>query len=263
MRTLGVIPARYASTRFPGKPLASLGSRTMLEEVWRRAASARRIERLVIATEDPRIVDACRGFGAEARMTSPEHPSGTDRVAEIVAAESETPDIVVNIQGDEPFVDARTLDHLVDALERDAEAAIATPVEPLRCPDDLFDPNVVKVVRTTAGRALYFSRSPVPFHRGGRTALGADFRDVLASRPGGLAGYLRHQGIYAYRADALLALTKMPPSPLERDEGLEQLRALEAGMPIRVVDSFFRSLAVDTPRDLERAQALMGEEGAS
>jgi len=263
VRTLGVIPARFASTRFPGKPLASLGSRTMLEEVWRRTVMARRIDRVVVATEDGRIVEACRRFGADARMTSPDHPSGTDRVAEIVAAEPERPDLVLNVQGDEPFVSPATLDRLVEALEADDGAAVATPVEPLRSPEELFDPNVVKVVRATDGRALYFSRSPLPFHRGAGTDLRADFREALARRPGGLTGYLRHQGIYAYRTEALLALTKLPPSPLERDEGLEQLRALEAGLTIRVVDSDFRSLAVDTPRDLERAQALMGEEGAS
>lgn len=253
-RALGVIPARYASTRFPGKPLASLGPRTMIEQVWRGASSSRRIERVVVATEDERIVAACREFGGETVRTSPSHPSGTDRVAEVLERLEEPFDVVVNIQGDEPLVTGSSLDGLVEALDASPSADIATLREPLDDADDLFDPHVVKVVIDDAGRALYFSRAPIPYHRGEAPVLDADFRDALARRPGGLAGYHKHQGIYAYRTGVLRAVTRLPPSPLELDEGLEQLRALGAGYSIVVVPSDFRSIAVDTPADLERVK---------
>jgi len=252
---LGVIPARYASTRFPGKVLAPLANRPMLEQVWRRAAAARRIDRLIVATEDARVVAASESFGGEALLTSDAHASGTDRVAEVVRRLAPRYDVVLNIQADEPFLTPTSLDRLVAAFDDDARRpALATLVEPLDAADDLFDPNVVKVVARADGSALYFSRAPIPYHRGGATRLSADFRTALAARPGGLAGYRRHQGVYAYAREALFALAALPPSPLELDEGLEQLRALEAGLTIRIVDSDFRSLAVDTPADLERAE---------
>ncbi|HEX4823699.1 MAG TPA: 3-deoxy-manno-octulosonate cytidylyltransferase [Candidatus Polarisedimenticolaceae bacterium] len=255
LRVLGVIPARYASTRFPGKPLAPLGHGTMLSAVWAATRAAKRIERVVVATEDRRIADACRNLGAEALMTSPAHASGTDRVAEVVERIGPDFDLVVNIQGDEPLVTATALDRLVGAFDDRPELGMATLAEPLPSADALFDPGTVKVVCAADGRALYFSRAPIPYHRGSSTVLEADFRSVLASRPGGIAGYWKHQGLYAYRRDVLLALTGMAPSPLEIDEGLEQLRALQAGITIRVLESDFRSIAVDTPDDLARAAA--------
>ena len=255
LRALGVIPARYASTRFPGKPLAPLGNGTMLGAVWSAASAAKRIERVVVATEDERIARACAALGAECLVTSAEHPSGTDRAAEVVRRLGAGFDVVVNIQGDEPLVTPTALEALVAAFDGRPDLRMATLVEPLESTDDLFDPGAVKVVAAADGRALYFSRAPIPFHRGAATALRADFRPALASRPGGLAGYLKHQGIYAYRRETLLSLTQMPPSPLEIDEGLEQLRALQAGIDILVVPSDFRSIAVDTPADLERAAA--------
>jgi 3-deoxy-manno-octulosonate cytidylyltransferase (CMP-KDO synthetase) len=252
---LGVIPARYASTRFPGKVLAPLAGRTMLEHVWRRASSARRIDRLVVATEDERVVAATERFGGESLLTSPEHASGTDRVAEVVRNFTPRADVVLNVQADEPFVTGTSLDRLIAAFDdASSRPSLATLAEPLEAIDDLFDPNVVKVVARKDGTALYFSRAPIPYHRGAATRLAPDFREVLAARAGGLAGYRRHQGIYAYTREALVALAALPPSPLELDEGLEQLRALEAGHVIRVVDSDFRSLAVDTAADLERAE---------
>lgn len=257
LRALGVIPARYASTRFPGKPLAPLGHGTMLGAVWSAAKASARLTRVVVATEDARIVDACRGFGAEAILTSPEHPSGTDRAAEIVRRDGAAFDVVVNIQGDEPFVTPTALDRLVAAFDDRPDLAMATLAEPLEQIDDLFDPGAVKVVLADDGKALYFSRSPIPYHRGSATKLHADFRGRLASRPGGLAGYWKHQGIYAYRRETLLAVTQMTPSSLEIDEGLEQLRALQAGIGILVLESDFRSIAVDTPADLERAAARL------
>lgn len=251
-RALGVIPARYASTRFPGKPLASLGKRTMVEHVWRGAASAKRISRLIVATEDERIVEACREFGAEAMMTSPSHPSGTDRIAEVVQRVGEPFDFVLNIQGDEPLVTGTSLDAILARLERKQGADMATLFEPLTSHEELFDPQVVKVVADVNDRAMYFSRSPIPYFRGGDSSLKQDFRAALGARPGLLEGYKKHQGIYGYRTAVLRALTGLEPSALEQDEGLEQLRALQFGFSIFLVRSDFRSIAVDTPTDLRR-----------
>ena len=231
-RALGVIPARYASTRFPGKPLASLGGKPLVEHVWRRAIEADTVDRVIIATDDDRIASACRAFGADVAMTSVEHRSGTDRVAEVAGS-------------------------LPELFDVDDPPEMATLVEPLEDVDSLFDPNHAKVVATAEGRALYFSRAPIPYYRGNETFLVPDFREALAQRPGGLVGYWKHQGIYAYRPDALFELTRMEPSPLELDESLEQLRALQAGFVIRVVESDFRSITVETPADLERAAAAL------
>lgn len=252
-RALGVIPARYSSTRFPGKILASLGGKPLVEHVWRRALRAERIDRLILATDDERIARACAGFGAEVVMTSPDHPSGTDRVAEAAGSMPDLYDVVINIQGDEPLVSSTSLDRLVEAFDGDEPPEMATLVEPFESVDDVFNPNYAKVVADARGRALYFSRAPIPYHRGTAKVLAADYRAELAERPAGLAGYWKHQGIYAYRPDILFELTRLRPSPLELDEGLEQLRALEAGYTIRVVESDFRSVPVDTPADLERA----------
>jgi 3-deoxy-manno-octulosonate cytidylyltransferase (CMP-KDO synthetase) len=256
---LGVIPARYASTRFPGKALAPLGDSTMLEQVWRRVSNAKRIDRVIIATDDQRILDAADAFGAEARRTSRDHASGTDRVAEIVRTVGEGCRIVVNVQGDEPLITPSSLDRLVEAFDGPEPPEIATLAEPIEDREELFDPNAVKVVTTEDDRALYFSRSAIPYHRGSATRLSADFSAALAERSGGLRGYRKHQGIYAYTRRTLMALSRLEPSPLERDEGLEQLRALQAGYTIRVVDSDFRSLSVDTPSDLERVARILTE----
>jgi len=253
LRALGVIPARYASTRFPGKPLAPLGNGSLLSAVWSSAAKASRLTRVVVATEDQRIVDACRGYGAEAMITSPDHASGTDRVAEVVRRAGEDFDVAVNIQGDEPFVTPTALDRLVAAFDGRPDLQMATLAEPLDDADDLFDPGAVKVVSGSDGMALYFSRAPIPYHRGNATTLRADFREQLRTRPGGLTGYQKHQGIYAYRRSTLFSITSMTPSSLELDEGLEQLRALQSGIGILVLASDFRSIAVDTPEDLARA----------
>ena len=253
LRALGVIPARYASTRFPGKPLAPLGNGTLLSAVWSAAKHAKGLARVVVATEDQRIVDSCTAWGAEAMLTSEGHASGTDRAAEVARRAGDTFDVVVNIQGDEPFVTATTLDRLVAAFDGRPELEMATTAEPLREAAELFDPSTVKVVTRADGSALYFSRAPIPYHRGISAFLLADFRVALARRPGGLKGYLKHQGLYAYRLETLFRLTQMPPSALEQDEGLEQLRALQAGIGILVLESDFASIAVDTPADLERA----------
>ena len=245
LRALGVIPARFASTRFPGKPLAPLGNGSLLSAVWTAAKGSARLTRVIVATEDQRIVDACGSYGAEAMLTSADHLSGTDRAAEVVLRVGEPFDILVNIQGDEPFVSPTSLDRLVAAFDERPDLGMATLAEPLDAVDDLADPGVVKVVVAHDGRALYFSRAAIPYDResGGRP------------EPDGLAGYLKHQGIYAYRRETLMAITQMIPSPLEIEEGLEQLRALQAGIGILVVASDFRSIAVDTPADLARAVA--------
>ncbi len=257
LRALGVIPARFASTRFPGKPLATLGNGSLLSAVWSSAHAASLLSRVVVATEDERIVVACKAYGAEAMLTSPDHASGTDRAAEVVRRAGESFDVVVNIQGDEPFVTPTALDRLIAAFDGRPELAMATLAEPLDDPNDIFDPGAVKVVTANDGSALYFSRAPIPYHRGTARKLGSDFREQLKTRPGGLAGYLKHQGIYAYRPATLFALTSTAPSPLELDEGLEQLRALQSGVRILVLPSDFKSIAVDTPADLARAAARL------
>jgi len=259
-RVLGVIPARYASTRFPGKPLAPLADGTLLEQVWRRAAGAKRLDRVVIATDDRRIADAAEAFGADTMMTSADHQSGTDRVAEVVSRIAEDYDVAINIQGDEPLVTPTSLDRLAAALddERTPAAEMATLAEPIDSIEELFDPNVVKVVTARDGHALYFSRSPIPYRRPRDGRLALDFRPHLRELGEEALGvYRKHQGIYAYTRETLLALTRSGPAPLETAEGLEQLRALWAGHSILVVDSDFRSVGVDTPADLERVKQLL------
>ena len=231
----------------------------MIEQVWRRVSGAKRLDRVIVATDDSRIAEAATGFGAEVRMTSADHASGTDRVAEVVESIEPGYDVVVNIQGDEPLLTPTSLDTLIGAFEHDPALEMATLSEPVRTVDELFDPNTVKVVTDDCGRALYFSRLPLPYHRGDDPELSFDFRRALATRPGGVEGYRRHQGIYAYSRQALLALTRLAPSSLECDEGLEQLRALQAGFVIQVVHSDFRSMSVDTPADLERVTRFLLE----
>ncbi len=262
-RVLGVIPARFTSTRFPGKPLAPLGNRSMIEQVWSRANSASALDRLIVATDDARIRVVAERFGAEVMMTASEHASGTDRVAEVVRRLQDRDDadgdysFVVNIQGDEPLLTPTSLERLVDALRSDSNPEMATLSEPIRDVEELFDPNTVKLVASRDGKALYFSRSPIPFHRGAVTRMNADFRAAITDRADGVEGYLKHQGLYGYSCSALMQLAQMDPSPLEKDEGLEQLRALEAGFTIRVVASDFRSHGVDTPEDLARVARML------
>jgi 3-deoxy-manno-octulosonate cytidylyltransferase (CMP-KDO synthetase) len=240
-RAIGIIPARYGSSRLPGKPLADIAGKPLVWHVLQRAGRAGSLDRVLVATDDARVCDAVRELGGEAVMTSPDHASGTDRVAE-VARDLDTT-IVVNIQGDE-LLEPGSLDRLVEALERDPSADLATLRLPLR-DADLSDPNVVKVVCTTNGRALYFSRAPVP-HR---------FRDPAARR-------WSHVGVYGFRRERLLEFATLPPTDLEREEGLEQLRALENGWSVQVVDAEGEFLEVNTPEDLERArQVLAGTQG--
>lgn len=234
---LGVVPARYASTRFPGKPLVPLAGKPLLQHVWERACRARRISRLVIATDDERIASAARGFGAEVAMTRADHLSGTDRIAEVAAACQES--IIVNIQGDEPFIEPAAIDTAVGCLLDDPECRMATLKKRISDPDELHNPNVVKVVTSAAGSALYFSRFSIPYQRG---------------TP---APVFKHIGLYVYRRELLLDYSSLPVGPLEEAEKLEQLRALENGIAIRVAESEYDTLGVDTPEDLARAEALL------
>lgn len=238
MHAVGVIPARYGSSRFPGKPLALIGGRSLIERVHARARAARRLARLVVATDDARIASAVAAFGGEAVMTSPDHPSGTDRLAEVAAAIAA--DCYVNIQGDEPMLDPSDIDRLVQMIEDDPRCDMVTLAVPLEDADAARDPNIVKVVCDDTGRALYFSRSPIPCPRDG---------DAWPA-PGERGLWLRHVGIYAYRAAFLREFASWKPSTLERVEGLEQLRALQRGRTVRVLPARGRYHGVDTPEDV-------------
>jgi 3-deoxy-D-manno-octulosonate cytidylyltransferase len=235
-----IIPARWASTRFPGKPLVPLSGKPLVQHVWERAGRAKRVGRIIIATDDMRIAEAAFEFGAEVALTSPKHPTGTDRLAE-VARKLKSASIVLNVQGDEPDIAPATIDRLVQALQEDPQLGMVTAANPLTDPADLPDPNVVKVVTDLAGRALYFSRSVIPFCRDGR---------------GGVK-YLRHQGIYGYRRKVLLDFVKWKPTPLEQAEKLEQLRALEHGIAIGVIVVRRGSVGVDVPADLAKAERAL------
>jgi 3-deoxy-manno-octulosonate cytidylyltransferase (CMP-KDO synthetase) len=235
-RTLGVIPARFASSRFPGKALASLAGKPLIQHVFERASQAHYLDTVIIATDDQRIYDAARAFGAPVRMTREDHLSGTDRVAEVAA--SDTAGVVVNIQGDEPLLDPEAIDAAVLALTGNREVSMATLSKRIEDPSEISDPNVVKVVANLAGDAIYFSRSPIPFVREGR------------------AEHYKHIGLYVYRRNFLLAYSGLPVGPLEQAERLEQLRAIENGHRIRVVETTYESFGVDTPQDLERVALL-------
>jgi 3-deoxy-manno-octulosonate cytidylyltransferase (CMP-KDO synthetase) len=250
-----IIPARYGSTRFPGKPLALLGGRPMIEHVHRRA-QASGASRIIVATDDVRIADACRAFGAEVAMTRGDHPSGTDRLAEVAEREQLAPGtIVVNLQGDEPLMPAAMIRQVAADLAERTQADIATLAVPLYHSAEIFDPNIVKLVRNHQGYALYFSRAPIPWDRDG---FAAGRRDAPLR-----AGYFRHLGIYAYRVDFLRRYPSMGGVDLETVECLEQLRALWHGARIHVgLAAEAPPPGIDTPEDLERAAVqLAAEEG--
>jgi len=239
-RVVGLIPARWASKRFPGKALADLCGKPLIQHVVERSARARSLSEVVVATDDPRIADSVRGFGGKVEMTAASHPSGTDRIAEV--ARNLDCDLVVNIQGDEPLIVPAEIDAAVAPLLADP----AIPMGTLACPlpvEQAGDPNAVKVVVGANGFALYFSRYPIPYLRDGHAA--------------GPSPYLLHIGLYVYRRDVLLRLASLPPTPLEERERLEQLRALEHGIRIRVVMTDHPSMGVDTPEDLERVRRMM------
>ncbi len=240
---VAVIPARFGSTRFPGKPLVPICGRPMIQHVYERVTRAQGIDRVVVATDDPRIVEAVETFGGEAVLTSSQCPSGTDRVAEV--ARKMEARAFINVQGDEPLIHPRAVSLVAQALlEGEEMVTLKTPLESL---DELKSPHVVKVVTDGEGYALYFSRASIPHARGGWEE--------------GLKGYYKHVGIYGYDRDTLLRLASWPPSFLERIEGLEQLRALEGGVRVKVLETEYRAIGVDVPEDVARVEAILkGEE---
>jgi 3-deoxy-manno-octulosonate cytidylyltransferase (CMP-KDO synthetase) len=241
MKIIGVIPVRYASTRFPGKPLALIAGKPLLQHVVERCQKAKSLDEVVVATDDTRIWEVAQDF-CRAEMTAPEHASGTDRIAEVVA--NCACDAVVNIQGDEPLIDPRVIDAVTGALAGDEMSTAATLIEEV---SDWENPNVVKVVVNAAGRALYFSRRAIPYVRDAATGA-----QQLAAFP-----FLKHLGIYGYRRATLLRLVRCKVSPLERAEKLEQLRALENGIQIAVVRVNYDSVGVDVPADLKRVEQIL------
>jgi len=241
---LAVIPARYASVRLPGKPLIPIAGKPMIQRVWERASQARRVTRVIIATDDERIARAAAEFGADARMTRADHRSGTDRVAEVA---SQLPaDVYVNVQGDEPLIEPSAIDAAVDALLEDNSAQVATIAAPISKPAEIMDPNVVKTVLDFDGYALYFSRAPVPWVRDSGARVHAR--------------HLKHFGLYVFRRQALLEFPTLPQGKLERLEQLEQLRWLENGWKIRVAEVTYDSVTVDVPEDVARVEALLRRE---
>jgi 3-deoxy-manno-octulosonate cytidylyltransferase (CMP-KDO synthetase) len=237
-RILGIIPARFASSRFPGKALASLAGKPMLQHVYERAKTSRYLDDVLVATDDERIAAAVRRFGGRARMTRADHLSGTDRLAEVAEAEPAT--LYVNIQGDEPLIDPEAIDAAILSVHGDDSVSMGTLKRRIVDPTDIVNTNVVKVVTNLLNDAIYFSRCPIPYERDGR----------------GASLYAKHVGLYVYRRDFLLAYPDLTVGPLEQAERLEQLRALENGYRIRVVDTEYESLGVDTPEDLDRVNQL-------
>ncbi len=261
MRTLAVLPSRFAATRFPGKPLAPIAGKPMIRWVYEAAQRAEGVDRVVVATDDDRIAAEVRGFGGEAVMTDSALPSGTDRTAAALAAleaQGERFECVLNIQGDEPAMHPETVASVVALMRDNPDLPMGTAACPFANADELFNPNAVKVVVDDRLRALYFSRSPIPYIRNGKV-FDSDFRPWMA--PEQLALFQRHLGLYAYRPDTLRAFTALSPHPLELTEMLEQLRALAAGIPIGVAKTPHLSLGVDVPADVDAAEALLRSRG--
>ena len=236
-----VIPARYGSTRLPGKPLVQLAGQPMIQRVYARAKLAQTVHRVIVATDDERIITAVQAFGGEARMTRPDHRTGTERVAEVAA--HETGDVFVNVQGDEPLLDPAAVDTAVGALLSDSGTSVSTVATPIRLPADIMDPNVCKVVLDFDENALYFSRAPIPW-----------VRDTAAKLQ---VRHLKHLGLYVFRRDALLEYPTLPQGELERIEQLEQLRWLENGWKIRVAEVEHDAVSVDIPEDVARVEKLL------
>jgi 3-deoxy-manno-octulosonate cytidylyltransferase (CMP-KDO synthetase) len=239
---LAVIPARYASTRLPGKPLVPLAGKSMIQRVWERVREAASVSSVIVATDDQRIRDAVQAFGGEAVMTRSDHRSGTERVAEAALARGDA-EIIVNVQGDEPLIEPSSIDAAMAALQDDPEVTVATLAVPITKPADIMDPNIVKTVLDFDGNALYFSRAPIPWvrDRGGPVH----------------AQHLKHLGLYVFRRAALLDFPTFPQGDLERIEQLEQLRWLENGYRIRVAETEHDSVSVDMPEDVTRVEQLL------
>lgn len=237
MKFACVIPARYASTRLPGKPLADIAGKPMIQRVYEQVSKAKKPALVIVATDDQRVFDKVESFGGMALMTQPNHPTGTDRLAE-VASHHQDIDVIINVQGDEPLIDADVIDQLADLFLEDADLQMATVGSPL-LEEEYDEPSAVKVICNKRGDAMYFSRSLIPYPR-----------HAFINPP------MKHVGIYAYRRQFLLDYAKMDPTPAEETESLEQLRALENGYAIRVIKTDKRFVGVDTPEDLERVNAI-------
>ncbi len=254
MEVVALIPARYGSTRFPGKPLALLRGKPMIQHVYEQTCQVQGLDRILVATDDERIAQAVRTAGGDVVITRADHPTGTDRLAEV--AQGLQANIIVNVQGDLPFFPPAMVEDAVAALTTAPAAAMATVKTPIYTVDEWHDPNVVKVVTDHEGYALYFSRSPIPFDRR-RTETQATTQTAAPTiTPNKIFGY-RHIGLYVYRRDFLLTFTTLPSTPLEEAEKLEQLRALEWGYKIRVTETERPTIEVDTPQDLRRAEEML------
>ncbi|MFQ5904059.1 MAG: 3-deoxy-manno-octulosonate cytidylyltransferase [Candidatus Binatia bacterium] len=258
MAAVAIIPVRYGSTRFPGKPLATIGGKPMVQHVYESASKARDLDRVLVATDDRRILETVKNFGGEAVLTSKNHVSGTDRLAEV--AKKIKAEWVVNVQGDLPFVRPQTISRTLRPLCRDRSIFMGTARTPIYQEEEWVSPNVVKVVTDAKGFALYFSRAPIPHIR---EHAGSAIRTRLSPhmQEGTILGY-RHVGVYAYRRDFLLKFSRLRPTSLEQTEGLEQLRALAHGYRIRVMDVDDPSMEVDTPEDLQKAEEYLKNMGA-
>lgn len=259
-KAVAIIPARYESIRLPGKALLEIAGKPMICWVVERALAARNVSRAIVATDDERIVAAVKSAGYEAVMTSADHKSGTDRIAEVAGSfgvldDADEANIIVNVQGDEPLISPLTIERVIDALIGDGEAGIATTWEPIESAADVLNPDVVKVVVNEKERAVYFTRSPVPYPRDAARRHGS-LEAAIKNEPALLAGFRKHTGLYVYRRDVLLAFGKWPQSELEQLESLEQLRALEHGVTIKAIKADTSSIGVDTMEDLDRVRKM-------
>jgi 3-deoxy-manno-octulosonate cytidylyltransferase (CMP-KDO synthetase) len=253
-KVVAIIPARYASTRLPGKPLIEIAGKPMILRVVERVEQAASIDRLIVATDDERVFQVVNGAGVEAVMTSPDHATGTDRLAE-VAADLDA-EIIVNIQGDEPLIEPSTIEAAFAPLLADPSLVMSTTCEPIESVEDALKSNVVKVVIDRKGFAICFSRNPIPFPRAAVLEHGS-VSAALRAQPELLRAFNKHTGLYAYRRDFLLTYAKLPPTPLEQSEMLEQMRALEHGYKIKVASVPHRSIGVDTPEDLKLVRRMI------
>ena len=247
IRTLGVIPARYAAQRFPGKPLATIAGKSLVQRVYERATQATRLDKVIVATEDTRILEAVEAFGGDAMLTSPECATGTDRVAEV--ARTYDCDLVLNIQGDEPLLRPEMIDQLVEVMQSDPTCVMGPLARKLESAVHLDNPNIVKVALGHNGNALYFSRSRIPYVRDARTGNPQEWIT--------LAKFYKHLGIYAFRHEFLLTFVQLPHGELENTEKLEQLRALENGFSIKVLVTPYDSIGVDRPEDIELVEEIL------
>ncbi|MGI8835948.1 MAG: 3-deoxy-manno-octulosonate cytidylyltransferase [Pyrinomonadaceae bacterium] len=260
-RVVAIIPARYESTRLPGKALLDIAGKPMICRVVERALVAENVDRAIVATDDPRIFEAVTLAGYEAVMTRRDHQSGTDRIAEVAAALPDA-EIIVNVQGDEPLISSHTIERAVDEMTNDARAGIVTTWEAMESAADVLNPDVVKIVVDDSGRAIYFSRSPMPYPRDAVRRHGS-LEAALRNDSTLLSHFRKHTGLYVYRRDVLLQFAGWPQAELERLESLEQLRALAHGVDIKAIEASSRSIGVDTEEDLSRVRSKVEEEACS